>query len=143
MVIAMPLQGMAASAMLFCGPSHQRMLQALVLELPAAAAGHVHGHAHGASAAAHGVHMHGDAHGPHASPSLQSAEADGAHGLMPHHGKFSCSACAACCSVLALPAPFALPEASRPVHAVQMAPVAPITSHQPDGLDRPPRTVLG
>lgn len=143
MVIAMPVQGMAASAMLFCGPSHERMMQGLVREAPAAAQVDVHEHAHGGSAADHGVHPHTDSHGPDASQGHESADADGAQGLMPHHGKFSCSACAACCSVLALPAPFALPEASSPVHPVRMAPVAPIASHQPDGLDRPPRAVLG
>ena len=31
MAIAMPVQGMAASAMLFCGPSHERMMQSLVV----------------------------------------------------------------------------------------------------------------
>lgn len=143
MVIAMPVQGMAASAMLFCGPSHERMMQGLVLEAPAAAPGHVHDHAHGGPAAEHGVHLHSDSSGPNASQALQSADSDGTQGLVPHHGEVSCSACAACCSVLALPAQFALPEAPGPVHPVHRALVAPITSHQPDGLDRPPRTVLG
>lgn len=143
MVIAMPVQGMAASAMLFCGPSHERMMQGLVLEVPAAASGHVHDHEHGGPAADHGVQAHSDSNGPAASQAPQNADAVGPQGFVPHQGKFSCSACAACCSVLAIPAPFALPEAPSPVHPLHMAPVAPVASHQPDGLDRPPRTVLG
>ena len=143
MVIAMPVQGMAASAMLFCGASHERMIQGLGIEVPAAASGPVHDHAHGGPVADHGVHPHADSNGLAASLASQSGDAEGAPGFVPHHGKFSCSACAACCSVLALPAVFVLPEASGPVHHLHMAPVAPMASHQPDGLDRPPRTVLG
>jgi hypothetical protein len=143
MVIAMPVQGMAASAMLVCGPSHERMMRGLVPEASAAASRDAHDHAHGGFAPEHGVHRHTDSSGPDASQALQSADADGPPGLVPHHGKFSCSACAACCSVLALPAQFTLPEAPGLVHPAHMAPVAPIASHQPDGLDRPPRTVLG
>lgn len=144
MVIAMPVQGMAASAMLFCGASHGRMMQALFVEAPAAAPGHVHDHEHGGPAADHGgVHPHADSSDLAASQAPQNADADGAQGFVPDHGKFSCSACAACCSVLALPAQFALPGAPSLAHPVHMAPGAPVASHHPDGLDRPPRTVLG
>jgi hypothetical protein len=139
MVIAMPAQGMAASLMLLCGPSHARMAAGLLPDAPPAATGH--GAAgHGPTALAHGVHRHAAlavpcADGPTAcadagAPAGQSAQADG----------FSCSACAACCHALALPASLVLPAPSSPAHSVQMAPVQPVASHQPDGLDRPPRS---
>lgn len=145
MAIAMPVQGMAASAMLFCGPSHERMMQRLVVDAPAMASHHGAGAGHDHAATDHGEHRHA-AHAAHADavapdPAAE-ADADGAGGMSPHHAQFNCSACAACCFMLALPASFALPEAVSPVHAVHPPPAAPVASHPPDGLDRPPRTVL-
>lgn len=144
MVIAMPVQGMAASTMLSCGPGHGRMMAGLAFDAQAARSseagepmdGHVHAHVD----AHHAPHDHatqGDAAASHAA-----ADADGADSLLPHHGSFGCSACAACCSVLALPTGYSLPEAPGPMHPVRMPLVEPVASHQPDGLDRPPRTVL-
>jgi len=119
MVIAMPMQGMAASLMLFCGPSHARMMRGLAADTPA----HEHaaaGHDHAAMLAAGSAADAGDA---------ASQQPD-----------LTCSACAACCSVLALPMSFSLPAATGVSHAVQTAPPAPRPSHEPDGLERPPRS---
>lgn len=142
MVIAMPVQGMAASAMLFCGASHERMMQGLVLDAPASAPGHSGDAAHEVAAMDHGDHEHAGSGAPVASEPDMAADGDGMGSLFPHHGKFSCSACAACCTALALPASFELPQAVRTAHALRSSPVAPVASHQPDGLDRPPRAVL-
>lgn len=145
MVIAMPVQGMATSAMVVCGPSHERMTQGLMLDAPGVASSRA-AHGHDDSAMDHGVHqgehVHPASGGPVADLPSAGADVDGTVGLFPHHGKFSCSACAACCSALALPASFVLPEPSTPVHLVRMASVEPVASHQPDGLERPPRTIL-
>jgi hypothetical protein len=139
MALAMPLQGMAASAMLFCAPGHAGVLQG---PGPAAAAvggshaAHAHHHGHDADAmdqAAPTIEVAADA---------PCAGADGPSDPPPHHGKFSCSACAACCSALCLPTSFVLPTPSIPEHVAPMPTVEPVASHQPDGLDRPPRTVL-
>jgi hypothetical protein len=143
MVIAMPVQGMAASAMLFCGPSHERMMQGLVLDASASAPSHAGDAMHQMAVMDHGGHHeHAGSGAPVASEPTVGADGDGMGTLFPHHGKFSCSACAACCIALALPASFELPEAVRTAHALRSSPVAPVTSHQPDGLDRPPRAVL-
>jgi len=40
MVIAMPVQGMAASVMFFCGPSHERMMQGLMADAPVSPSSH-------------------------------------------------------------------------------------------------------
>lgn len=128
LVIAMPVQGMAASVMLFCGPSHERMLQGPAPAALAQAPGHAHHPLHDDGVTAHGHHHDaGDAAAP---------------GPMPHHGDPGCSVCAACCSMPLLPAQFAPPPVVGPAHPVGLSPAGPITSHQPERLDRPPRTVL-
>ena len=142
MVFAMPVQGMAASAMLFCGPSHERMMQGLVLDASASAPSHAGDAMHEMAAMDHGDHEHADSGAPVASEPDMGADGDGMGSLFPHHGKFSCSACAACCTTLALPVSFEQPQAVRTAHALRSSPVAPVASHQPDGLDRPPRAVL-
>ena len=142
MVIAMPVQGMAASAMLFCGPSHERMMQGLMVDGSGMASSQAAAHWHEDSAADHGAHEHAAPEHPGTDSSGEATDTDGTTGLFPHSGKFTCSACAACCSALALPASFVLPVPSSPEHLAPMSPVEPVAPHQPDGLDRPPRTVL-
>lgn len=146
LAIAMPLQGLAASAMLSCGPSHARMLQGLVSAAPApghAAHGGQAAHAgRDAAAAVHGAHAHAHADSADSVAATAQADGDAGHHPSPHHGKHSCSACAACCTALALPARFALLEVTRAVHAVRTALDAPVVSHQPETLDRPPRPHL-
>ncbi len=144
MVIALPVQGMAASAMLFCGPGHGRTGQEPASHAPAVASHHTAGHGHDLAATDHGAHAPAVHAAPHSGASEPSAasSSDGADGLFPHHGKFSCSSCAACCSALALPASFSLPETPGPAHPLRTSAEAPVASHQPDRLDRPPRTVL-
>jgi len=142
MVIAMPVQGMAASVMLFCGPSHERMMQGLVVDAPASPSSHAAKPGHEPAATGHGVHDHAVPEHPVADEPATGADGNDVTGLFPHHGKFSCSACAACCSALCLPTSFVLPTPSIPEHVAPMPTVEPVASHQPDGLDRPPQTVL-
>lgn len=143
MVIAMPMQGMAASLMLFCGPSHERMMQGLFADAPAArpaqASEGAHRHSDAGQAAQHHASQGDAVASQPAADATADAVADHAGKLRGHHGKVICSACAACCPVLALPAGFTLPEAVRATHPMQTASSAPVASHQPDGPDRPPR----
>lgn len=135
MVIAIPVQGMAASAMLFCGASHQRMAHAMLRDASPAAASHAaHGHDH--AAMGHGAH-------PAAAQAAAPADAGGSADLSSFQGPSSCSACAACCLALALPASLLTLAPMSPDHPAWMAMVAAVVSHQPDGLDRPPRTAQG
>lgn len=142
MAIAIPVQGLAAAAMLSCGPSHARMMQGLLHGAQAAAPGHGHGHGPALSTAAdHGAH-HGHA-APHQAAPSPAAEpaptADAAGSAAPQADAFSCSACAACCAMLALPAGSVQPQAVVPAHPERDALVVPVASPPPDGLDRPPR----
>lgn len=142
MVIAMPVQAMAATMMLFCGPSHARMVQGLMPGMSD----------HAATAASHGAHMahaHAEGHEHDTAPPLEGPQADALGGAntttaatASAAGDVSCSACAACASVLAPPARAVLPGAPDGVlPALRAAPMPP-QSHQPDGLDRPPRTPI-
>jgi hypothetical protein len=142
MIFAIPLQGLAASRMPGCGTGHDAPVS---WEVPAAAphAGHglhepVPAVAGGASDSAGAVPCHGDAApddaGGAAAPDTAMADTPS-----PSHGKAGCSACAACCLMLALPARFSLPEATALPLPRVVAPPAPVGSLPPDGLDRPPR----
>lgn len=148
MVVAMPIQTFAAPTMRFCGPSHERMMHRLGPEAPPQASHHAFHGGHPAAAGDHGRHPHagpayaadpGDSGTPQAEP---DHDTDGRPGLVPQHDDFSCSACASCCSVLALPPHLAGLAAAGPVHPAGRAPVTPIASHPPDGPERPPRSIL-
>jgi hypothetical protein len=97
MVITMPVQGMAASVMLFCGPSHERMMQELMVDGPTVGSSQVAEAWHEDSAADHGLHERAAPVRAGADNSGAGSDADGLTSLFPHNGKFSCSACAACC----------------------------------------------
>ena len=137
LVLALPVQGFAASTMLLCGAGHHGMVQA---------AGGGHGHT---------SHMH--MAGQDSSAGLESytdgdtAESSAAHDgavlspLATKHAKAvegKCTACAACCTVAFLPVSviaFRAPAPSR------VYPVVELTAHVgyvAAGLDRPPRFLL-
>jgi hypothetical protein len=94
----------------------------------------------------HGAHGQAASIDPDANLPL-GRDADGTypsapHQEWPHHGKFSCSACAVCCTALAPPVQPSLAPRPDLVQPLGLSPLGPIASHPPDGLDRPPRTVL-
>lgn len=128
MVFAMPLQGLAASMMFACGPSHERMLRGLA---------EASAHDHAAAGHGHGAHAGHAGHAGHASADMAHDESGGP--AAPPMD-LTCSACAACCSLLALPMSFSLPAATGMAHTLHTVPLAPRPSHQPEGLDRPPRS---
>lgn len=166
LVLALPVQGWAASAMLSCGPGHGRMGPAGMVEVFASwadlagdvgdgrvVAGHWAQHdaaphdaatpPRGAGAAADlGTDAGTDTAAVTSTDTATDTETGDADSLVAPHGPGGCSACAACCSALALPSSFSLPSAAGPVQAFRAAPSVPVASHQPDALDRPPRALL-
>lgn len=121
MAVALPLQGFAAAGAQHCVPMHERMQVTQAHDLG-------HGGHHGVAAA--------DADG--------QAEAPG-HSMpdpAAKTGAFKCSACAACCVALGLPASAAqLP--GQPAGGLQpSAAEASAAAFLTDGLERPPRSVL-
>jgi hypothetical protein len=130
LLVAVPLQGLAAGAMLFCGPVPGS--DAALIE---------HSHADHGAASAH-----------HHQPAGDSAPSGTAHDAVGHDDPAlqplghlhdgTCSVCASCCSGAALPQ-------SASMLAFQAEQRAPgVDSSQPDpghafpGPERPPRRLL-
>ncbi|HYD81868.1 MAG TPA: hypothetical protein VEC06_18865 [Paucimonas sp.] len=130
LLAALPIQGIAAAAMLSC-----RAMQSVAATPEAAHAEHAH---HGN--AAHAQHEAFD----ETALADRTDDADGAHSGHHSSGKHdastSCSACAACC-IGAAPLPAASNWAAVPngSEAVVVAPVPLMTGFIPAGLERPPR----
>ena len=128
LVVALPVQGYAAQAMLMCGPAHHQSAA-------------VHDHA---------LHDHDDAPENLADsvPSHSDAMASPAASL-DHHAKAGsaghaskCSACSSCCgAAAATTAVFGV--AVIPLHVPAAATIsAGTTAETVGGLDRPPRATL-
>ena len=112
LVLAVPAQGMAAAAMVFCGPNH---------------------HAGGGQGT---QHHHADAQAGQESP---AADADAAPRKLVHADPHKCSACASCCSAAAIlnSAPVVpAPEVSSTEFVAVVPTVDPFVA---GGPDRPPR----
>jgi hypothetical protein len=120
--LAVPLQGFAATSMLFCGPVHEAAAQDFHSGLDHAKHGHSHDHAKVAA----DMHVD-DTH----SPSVDKSSTT------------KCSLCAACCASAAMPSDVGTYTPPRGqaamLHALNSsAPVTFLTG----GLDRPPRAIL-
>jgi hypothetical protein len=107
-------------------------------------------HDHGAQAAM--THGGGD-HAGHHPPAVQGAsDADTTPDATPGttsasatdfgSTSFSCSACAACCSMLALPVSVGVVGAAERVDTVASSPVPEVHWFVTDTLERPPRALL-
>lgn len=133
LVLAMPVQGIAAARMQHCAPTHARMQVVGQAEVPM----HEHDHAHATADDGQGLSAEATA-----ASSRSAVDTSGPVKAPVSADAQQCSACAACCPTLGLPAtaelvpaaPIAAPAAQRSVLAV----VAFVTS----GPDRPPRVVL-
>ena len=137
LALAVPVQGYAAVTMLGCGPGHHETAD---VQSPVAVANDddeaVPPHSHEATSESAGERHHGD-----------SAEPDHAHALKAHGasgtaGKGSCTPCASCCVVGALPASMLVFQAI-PL-ADFFVPLAPrgLVSFLTEGPERPPRSSL-
>lgn len=110
LVLALPLQGYAAQAKLFCGPAH-----------------------HGVAASAAAANIDHAGHSAHAGTDLATTETSKTAGA----GK--CSACASCCSAVAIAGalvqtPVIAPQSPAVATVLQAGDCALI-----EGLERPPR----
>ena len=136
LVFALPVQGFAASTMLFCGAGHHGMVQAANGGL------HHSSHTHrGAQDVAEGSESH--VHDP-------EAKADSSHGpsafspLSAKHAKVvgKCNVCAACCSFAVLPTAVIAFTAQAPNRALPVVELTTNAGFFTDGPDRPPRSPL-
>ena len=136
LVLALPVQGFAASTMLLCGAGHHGMVQAT--EGGPDHAGHMPTGAQHVSAVSEST-----AH-EHAAEAAPSGEDTAFSPLTakPASVMGKCSACAACCTVAFLPTTVIAFTAPAPSRAL---PVVELTTHVgffTDGPDRPPRLSL-
>lgn len=143
---AIPAQGMAAAAMLHCGPHHHDASAAQpkvhahpgdVWLAPAAPA--THGHA--SHPAADGD-VAGDSGRNSTSPDTASAAQVGkptVESKATGSTYQKCSACASCCAGLALPSAAVMTPAIDPVREVTVLPRSWAASIVIDGPERPPR----
>jgi hypothetical protein len=133
MVLALPIQAVAAAGMQHCGAAHRLMQVAWT----GAVAPDIHDPVHEAT-----PHQHADTD--------TSLDAEIGAGDLSDEGpsatalsdNFTCSACANCCSAVALPAGLVrLPAPSIEAHAAVL-PATEVVSFTPGGIERPPRTFL-
>lgn len=137
-MLAIPLQGIAASAMLHCGPGHERQM------VQASATDH-HGSHRGLGSVHHDpAEDHQPDHVETAAPDVASADdrQPAAQADQAQLGKFKCSACAQCCASVAL-----LDRVSDPIRLepVSIAPVIAADDYPQvaqTGPERPPRPFL-
>ena len=120
LLVALPLQGYAAGAMLFCGAgdAHTSVL--------------AHHHDDSTEHERDGAHDHDAGAGAHAAGDPTPHD--------PMHG--TCSACASCCSAAALPSTPMPSAAAAPQGNAFPAFEHASTGHGPALLERPPRQVL-
>ena len=146
--LAIPAQGMAAVAMLHCGPGHHPAQKAgatatllpEVAHAEHAAHGHV-GHRVQGSDAATSAAASADVQGVSAAATAADTAADSASDADPstQAPNQKCSACAACCAGLALPSAVALLPTLDPVREVTVLSPSWTAGVAVDGLERPPR----
>jgi hypothetical protein len=148
LMLAIPVQGFAATAMLLCASGHQSKAHAAAQSNHAqhqashgsAHAGHDQAHSThaGAGASIHagaGASIHADA-----GATIHADAGATSHAHAPDKGK--CSACASCCVGTALvAAPFVNPVAPQGNVAIAFT-LAVFASYVPERLDPPPRSFL-
>lgn len=128
MVLAMPVQGLAAAVMLHCAAGAAATQELAHQHLPHQAAAHRHD----------GMVGHDDAVPVPSGLQLATPAASGDSGSLATGGH-TCSACAACCAPMALPAAaWDLPLSARST-APLVEPGAAAASFIASGLERPPR----
>lgn len=135
MMLAIPIQGIAASAMLHCGPNHA--------EQAAFYTAVDHGqHGHAGQSGAH-EDKDGTAAGLSSAASGDDADSDSRSTDVTKLGKFKCSACASCCSAVAILHSVAAISVVEIVFDRDASPVADRPGFVTDGPERPPRIALG
>jgi hypothetical protein len=115
LLAALPVQGIAAAAMMSCQSAHESVHESLEVSEPAVA------------------HLHHDG-------ALHSHQTHQTHDK--HDATTSCSSCAACCiGAAAIPSGLAWTFVHNKSEPVIVSPSPFMTGHIPVGLERPPRAL--
>lgn len=141
LMLAIPLQGFASTAMLFCEPGHHGAAASATISQAA--------HTHSSGSAGYESHQHGDDDvGQPAGGTLGSLSVDKAahhHSSVTKVGKATdgkCSACAACCTGTAIVGTQAASSSAVAGSVLVPFVVAVFVSYIPLGFDPPPRAFL-
>lgn len=133
LALAIPLQGFAASAMLFCAPGHSGMV-AVTEYQPTSH------HQHETQASHHNHKTAAPTSMSHTDDATPSPTESAKVGQL---GEGKCSTCASCCTGSVLVSTL---SANPPVAMTGSASIpftlAPFASHVPEGFDPPPRATL-
>ena len=145
LMLAIPAQGYAAAAMVFCGTGHHSAIVKVASpNLPAS-------HAHAASQVKHdhaGMHMthsDGDTSMDISSAGYRSHDASskvGVQKIAKLDGSGKCSVCASCCNGSVMVSAFIHVAPQSVPSVLNTAPAFGVVGFIPSGLERPPRTTL-
>jgi hypothetical protein len=127
LLLAIPMQAMAAASMLYCGPAAKAAMR---LQQAAGAQQHKHHHGEGAAAGHHESHA-----GHHTAAPADSKAADGSLPDSSH----KCGVCAACCHSIAIAQMPQVIAVSTAPQAIRDEPPAPMHSRPSPVPDKPPR----
>ncbi|WP_076591244.1 hypothetical protein [Herminiimonas arsenitoxidans] len=123
LVLALPVQGFAATMQMSCAPEMHHSVVTPASDT----------HAH---------HGNMDAHVDMDMTSSHTAQSD-SKTPFDQPSNMKCSACAACCmGIAALPATLDLPIAASGSAVIFSSPATFFLGHIPDGIKRPPKSIL-
>ena len=139
LLLAVPLQGYAASTMLFCGPSHHNSASRMS---PSAAGLNTKSplkHDHGAAKHDHASHVHGQGKSTSDHATAVSPQQLASTQVADKHLPGKCSMCASCCGGAAMISTFTLPSLEPVSSVVEPLPLPLLVGIAAPGLERPPR----
>ena len=139
LLLAVPLQGYAASTMLICGQGHHASASRMTARIAEQNATSAANHDHSAAHQDHASHAH-----QHIKSQfdLENAASPQDHASTKVNGKHlsgKCSMCAFCCGGAAMISTFTLPPLERSSSMVEPLPQRLIVGVTVHGLERPPR----
>lgn len=123
LMLAIPLQGFAATAMLFCAPAHHSTMATKLQP------SNSH-HGHDAASSASGTHAH------------QATAAQAEPAKVNPLGGGKCSSCTTCCTGSVLVSTLITKPVATTSSVLIPFALASFASHVPEGFDPPPRSTL-
>jgi hypothetical protein len=139
LMLAVPLQGYAASTMLFCGPGHHSSALRMSIGVTELSATDSASHGPGAARHDHASHVHEQVKSQADESTAASSQDQASTQVAGKHLTGKCSMCASCCGGAAMISTFSFPPLEPASSVVEVLPVPLITGIAVHGLERPPR----
>ena len=138
-MVAVPLQGYAASAMLICGQGHHASASRMTARVAEQNATSAANHDHSAAHQDHASHAHQQIKSQFDLENAASPQDYASTKVKGEHVSGKCSMCAFCCGGAAMISTFTLPPLERSSSMVEPLPQRLIVGVTVHGLERPPR----